>query len=440
MTRRPDDHSTDSRVLNALTRLARDAVRRPSAAQLDRGLHLLVARSTAHKSRRAKVLRWSSVGLFAALCTLLSVVVAKALRGRASEPPAVEYRVEGGSVLAGGYLRDSGDDGVRLVFNEGTKVSLMPGARGRVRSADKDGSRVVLDQGTASFDVARSKDRRWLVEAGPFSVAVKGTLFTVSWDPPTERFELRLRHGKVVVSGPIATGDIELRAGQRLVVDLPKAETLIIEEPADGTTAVASSSIPSPSALHEPTAPGLAAGQSTLGDIPEAIRAPAATTSSTASKVERRSSWTEHLAHGHWDLVLEDVERRGVEATLETAPSEDLFALADAARYRRRSDLARAALLAQRRRFPASSRSIDATFLLGRVEEARDRARAIAWYDEYLKRAATGTYAAEAWGRKMVLTNELKGRSLARPIAEEYLRRFPRGSYTEAARALCAEP
>jgi len=102
--------------------------------------------------------------------------------------------------------------------------------------------------------------------------------------------------------------------------------------------------------------------------------------------------------------------------------------------------LARSALLAQRQRFPGSARSVDALFLLGRVEESRDRARAISWYDEYLERAASGGYAAEALGRKMVLTNELKGRALARPIAEEYLRHFPKGSYAGAARTLRGEP
>jgi len=384
--------------------------------------------------------RWSLAGSLAALCTLLGVQLAVVLPGRVPEQRAVEFRVEGGSVLAGGYLRDSGEDGVRVLFNEGTKVELMPGARGRLRSLDKEGTRVVVDQGTASFDVARSKDRRWLVEAGPFSVAVKGTLFTVSWDPPSERFELRLQHGSVVVSGPLASGDIELRAGQRLLVTLPKAETLIIDEPTDGTTPGSSHAPPTLSAEPDSAAPAPAAGPSTAPDAPLAIRSSAATASSAASKVERKSSWTDDLAHGHWQRILEDVERRGVDTTLEAASSEELFALADAARYRRRTDLARAALLAQRRRFPGSSRSLDATFLLGRVEEAHDRTRAIAWYDEYLKRAATGSYAAEALGRKMVLTSELKGRSVARPIAEEYLRRFPKGSYAEAARASCGEP
>jgi len=148
------------------------------------------------------------------------------------------------------------------------------------------------------------------------------------------------------------------------------------------------------------------------------------------------------LASGHWDRILENVERDGVEATLNTATSEDLFALANAARYRRRAELARAALLAERRRFPDSPRALDAVFLLGRVEESRQggTARAIAWYEEYLARAPKGAYAAEALGRKMTLTRELGGPAQARPIAEEYLRRFPEGSYAGSARALRRVP
>ena len=428
----------DSGALSALAKLARETVPRPTAAELDRGLNLLFARATGQKSRRAKVVRWSVAALVAGVCALLAVQLAPLLRGPGRELPPLAYHVEGGTVLPGGYLRNSGEGGIQVFFNEGTKVKLMPGARGRVRSVDKEGTRVVLDQGTASFDVARSKERRWLVEAGPFSVAVKGTFFTVSWDPARERFELRLEHGSVVVSSPIASGDIELRAGQRLVVNLPKAETLISEEPADAPAAAPSNGPAAADAGHASADPNLALGRaSAKGPAETASASPSAASN---AKVERNTSWVEHLAHGRWDRILEEVEVRGVDTTLETATSDELFALADAARYRRRTDLARAALLAQRRRFPGSARSIDALFLLGRVEESRDRARAVSWYDEYLERAPTGSYAAEAWGRKMVLTNEQKGREIAKPIAEEYLRRFPKGSYAGAARALRGEP
>jgi TolA-binding protein len=148
--------------------------------------------------------------------------------------------------------------------------------------------------------------------------------------------------------------------------------------------------------------------------------------------------WREALASGQWDRILADVERDGVEASLRTLSSDELFALADAARYRRRTDLARSALLAQRERFPNSSRAPDAVFLLGRVEELRaeGKPRALQRYDEYLARAPNGTYAAEALGRRMILVKELEGPESARRIAVEYLRRFPQGSYAEAAHTL----
>jgi hypothetical protein len=131
-----------------------------------------------------------------------------------------------------------------------------------------------------------------------------------------------------------------------------------------------------------------------------------------------------------------------VTTILRTLSSEDLFALADAARYRRRADLARAALIEQRRRFPGSPRSLDALFLLGRVEEQGQGGgrQAIQRYDEYLARAPGGTYAAEALGRRMILTKEVEGVASAGRIAEEYLRRFPTGSYAKAARALRQRP
>ena len=163
---------------------------------------------------------------------------------------------------------------------------------------------------------------------------------------------------------------------------------------------------------------------------------------STVAKIEGERRWADELASGHWDRILEDVERTGVKAALDKASSEELFALADAARYRRRMDLAREALQAERRRFPGSPRALDAIFLLGRVAESGEHGttRAIVWYDEYLSRAPAGAYAAEALGRKMTLTSESGGTEEARPIAEEYLRRFPKGSYAGSARALYRAP
>src|SRR5205085_9103832 len=100
---------------------------------------------------------------------------------------------------------------------------LMPDARGRLRAVDTDGARFALEHGTAALRVTPNPERRWFVEAGPFLVTVKGTVFTVSWDPGSERFDLVLQQGRVVVSGP--EGDIASRAGQHPMGSLQKAET-----------------------------------------------------------------------------------------------------------------------------------------------------------------------------------------------------------------------
>jgi TolA-binding protein len=423
------DEQTDTRALASLTELGRDGAQRPTKAELDRGLNVLHARIAAGQLRQRKLVRWSWVGM-ALVVSILVVVRLSSVSRRyfaVSGPRELAYQIDGGTVLEGGYLHESGHGGLKLVFNEGSRFELKPGTRGRIRALDKDGARVAIENGTASFQIVPGSNRRWSVEIGPFLVTVKGTIFTVVWDPSSERFELRLQRGRVVVSGPVSGGDLSLRAGQRLVVSLAKAETVITDEQA-------AESIDEAADASTPTVVTAVA--------PQPSRAEGKPAGSSASvKVEGERRWAEELASGHWDRILEDVERTGLEASLNKASSEDLFALADAARYRRRPDLALAALLAERRRFPNAPRALDALFLLGRVEESRGgESRALAWYEEYLVRAPTGAYAAEALGRKMTVANEVSGSAIARPIAEEYLRRFPKGSYAGSARALLRVP
>jgi transmembrane sensor len=422
----------DSLALTALTDLYSDTAGQSTEAELDRGLNSFLARVGSVDTRTRA--RWPMAAAAVALCAFFVLLVASVIRMRmpVRELPTLAYRIDGGRVVEGGYLRESGNAGMNVAFNEGSRFVFTPGTRGRIREVDREGARVAIERGTATFDLTPGSSRRWLMEVGPFLVTVKGTVFTVSWDPLSEQFNLSLRRGRVVVSGPVSTGEIALRAGQRLAVNLSRAETVITEEnlePTSGEAVGASAQLPA--GPPEPNPSGLENGPAE----PILSQAPAA---STASKIVGERRWSDDLAHGQWDRILEDVRRVGVDVTLGGASSEDLFAVADAARYRRQPDLARAALLAVRRRFPGSPRALDAIFLLGRVEESRPSgaATAIARYDEYLTRAPNGPFAGEALGRKMTLTDTVEGPARAQSIAEEYLRRFPKGSYAGAARAL----
>jgi len=409
-------------ALSALTTLVRRSAPPASPALLSRGWSAVTNRMADRTNRRRALLRWSVVAGACAIVVVAGLVTWARMSMAPVPPTALSYRIEGGSVIEGGYLKESGSSGVKLRFTEGTEFMLAPGARGRLRSVDGAGARIAIEQGTASFLVTPRSNARWLVDAGPFLVTVKGTAFTVSWDAARELFELRMKHGQVLVTGPAPQGTITLWAGQRLAVNLPKQETLITELTAEVAWA---GSLPATEPPSE---------RETLAHPSHGLA------SSAAGKGPARRSWGEAVAAGDWDRILADVDRWGVKRTLIEASSEELFAVADAARYHRRVALAREALLAERRRFPGSARALDAVFLLGRLEEAGRQGvgKAIARYDEYLRQAPGGTYAAEALGRKMMATSQREGAVKARPIAEEYLRRFPAGTYAGTARALLA--
>ena len=136
--------------------------------------------------------------------------------------------------------------------------------------------------------------------------------------------------------------------------------------------------------------------------------------------------------------VVADADRRGLTTVLERADSEDLWALANAARYVGRYPLARQALSAQRRRFPSSDRARQAAFLLGRLHDADPDSPgdALGWYDRYLAEARDGADVSDALGRKMTLLQRWNRRTEALAVARDYLRRSPRGTYANAARAL----
>lgn len=421
----PRDGHDESPALAGLTDLYRTSVEIPTDGELDLGLDTVLCRVAAGKGRHRRALRRVLLGATVAACCIAALWSLRARRNSrpVPEPAALAYQIAGGSVVEGGYLREAGHDGIQLHFSEGSELALTSGTRGRLREVDGHGAHVAIERGTASFQIKPHAARRWLVDAGPFLVTVKGTVFTVAWDPLAEQFQLSLKRGRVVVSGPVSAGEISMRGGQRLVVNLARAETVITEETAAqasaGTGAAPSESVPS----VEPQ------------PVNESSRASHASRLPLAASDRR---WSDELAQGHWDRILNDAKRLGVDATLAKASSDDLFALADAARYRRRPDLARAALLAERRRFPDSPRALDTLFLLGRVEELRQPGigQAIGWYDAYLSAAPDGPLVGEALGRKMILTDKRDGATRARPIAEDYLRRFPKGSYAAVAREL----
>jgi hypothetical protein len=430
-------------VLNELAREARNDFAVPSPAERSSGWAAVASRMRLQAARQRTYFRYSAAGFLAVATVVAVVVLLPALRSRSRPQPAaaLAYEIRGGSVVEGGYLRESGSDGIKLRFGEGSEMAFKAGTRGRLRQVSGTGARIAIEHGQAWFRITPRREADWSVEVGPFVVNVKGTAFTVAWDAVTERLDLALEHGSVSVTGPVASGTVLLKGGQRLTVDLPRKETTITEAAPDGTW-------PRSAPPEAPSVPDTAAGAprpaltTEEADGQPPLAPPRATRTIPEFKSGTRRGWAQAVAAGDWDRILADVDRAGVRPTLAQASSDELLALADAARYRRRTDLARAALLEDRRRFPGSNSALDAAYLLGRLAESGRGGpnEALQWYDTYLAGAPAGPYASEALGRKMMAINQLHGTTEARSLANEYLRRFANGSYAGAARALLLSP
>ncbi|WP_437514076.1 FecR domain-containing protein [Sorangium sp. So ce1099] len=374
----------------------------------------------------------------------------------------LDYAVEGAPVATGGYISAAPGDEARLRFTDGTTVALSPGSALRVAEVEATGARMLLEHGRASLRVTPRPKARWSVEAGPFAVLVTGTAFDVSWTRGDGTLRVDLHEGSVTVRGPLAPDGLPLRAGQRLVARLHEGDVQISSADA-ASAAGATQGGPSSAAqaaqpgAAQPGGDGRAAGsgdaaepgaegdagaaraegsraEGSPGGAPPDGAGAAPDGATAADGAAAAPSWAKRVAAGDFRSVLAEAEQRGLGGVLERGSLDDLVALADAARYARRGDVAQRALTATRKRFPGTSHGKAAAFLLGRmVDDGGSPGAAVAWYDTYLAESPGGPFAAEALGRKMVAVERTGGRAAARPIAELYLKRHPRGAHAPVA-------
>jgi len=435
------DHESRQGVepaVETLAELARCRLGEMSDMQKARGLQRMVANLHQAGDRAIQVRKqrivFAAAGAVMALGLFALVVGPRWLGGK-----PLAYAVSQGQIQAGGYFQIGPNHQPTIQFSDGTKVGLMANARGRIASVDAHGARVILDEGEAEVEVVPRSGARWQFDAGPFVVHVQGTEFGLAWKSGEGRLDLRLRRGAVTVTGPLSDEAIALRPGQWLTVRLAAREVFVREidhEPEATLPSEEPASVAQPASIQAvPTEAPAAPVASPVTNTRVKARRPARP--ARVAQAQGDDNWAPARAAGDWNRVLELATKRGLHRTLSERSSDDLALLADAAHYVRRDDVAEQALLAQRERFAGSTRAKDAAFLLGRIVESKPNGarRALDWYDRHLEEAPEGTYASEALGRKMTVLARLRGDAAARPVAEEYLRRYPSGTYARAARA-----
>ncbi len=390
MTGQAEDPGTGDERLGAVVRLVQETF--PDGGRSDEGgLRRLQQRMS--RGRRRRRLAFGTLGLLVAAAPLALVL---SLR-----PAPLTFEVIHGAVGAAGEVRPT-EPGTRIRFSDGTEIVLEGAARAQVRDVAAHGAGIVLLDGRAHTSFIRKPKARWQVMAGPYVVRVTGTVFDVAWSRDREQLDVWLTKGSVVVTGPLVEGGVSVGRDQHLSLR-PGDHRIMLENGAAPAEETPPGGPPATRGPAEETAPAAAAPSiEHAADRAAAPRLPEA-------------SWQRRLAAGDFDSVIAGAERRGVREVLARGSRSDLAALADAARYTRRPELARRALLAQRARFPESTEAREAGYFLGVLAEDEGASdEALSWYARYRREDPAGTYAAPALGRTLVLEARHEGSDAAR--------------------------
>jgi transmembrane sensor len=405
------------------------ALQRPtveSTARLRQARNRLVLSARALASARGgreayglRARRWTPLALAAGAALAIALVVSRREQPLtfAAGPQEGQEGQEGekgkeGSARLGVPLRAPAHAPLPLTFSDGTAFTVAPRSQLTVTDVAAHGAGVVLNEGALVAAVVPRARSRWRVQAGPYTVAVTGTRFTVEWHPRSRSFQLTLQEGAVTVFGPSFGPN-----GRRVT---PQETLRAGPEPPPA---------PPPVAAPRPVMP-LGAAAPASGERPgvAAIRqAPAA-----------RSTWKRLAQAGRYADALGAAEREGFAEICRGAPATDLLILGNAARFAQQPERAKRAFRAARSRRGTSHESAVAAFELGRLahDVGRRYRDAADWFALYLREEPGGALAHEAVGRRMEALHRAGDGQAARRAAEAYLDLYPDGPHQGLARQL----
>jgi ferric-dicitrate binding protein FerR (iron transport regulator) len=380
--------------------------------------------------------RLVAVGVGACLACAATVALLVVLVLPAREGAISCLRDGRAPVDEGTWITASSDRPVQLLFSERSEMVLAPETNARVVELTPERVRVLVEAGDVDLRITTGGERDWVLDAGPFSVRVTGTVFGMSWTPSDQQLRVEVREGEVETSGgPLGERVVPVRAGERFQASGASFEVAALSEesqrPREGEgTAADTAPASSRSDGEAPIDPG-----------DHDLQAPAVGPQDPRGDGRgRRSSWRALARAGDHEAAADEAERIGIERLARDLDARSAILLADTLRLTDRDKGAKVVLVEIRRRFPRRLAAQAAAFRLGRI--AADHGRheeALAWFSELVDEAPGSDLAEKALGRTIEAHLALGNRSEARRQAAVYLGRHPRGSYASAAEELLSE-
>jgi len=372
-------------------------------------------------SRRNSVRRTVWVG---ATCGALGIAASALLIWHQSES-ALTFAIgsTGERAALGEWVRAPEAEALPLAFSDGTHILLRQSSQARVTETSAHGAHVVLERGSLVAVVAHQKRARWELQAGPFSVLVRGTHFNLDWSPESSTFNLELNEGLVDVVGPGLAGPRAVKAGQRLRVAADSSGWSIESaELGHGAMPVATQAV------------GSVATSSATQGLPSS----SASIASAREPGLAKPSWQDLAAAGDYAESLAAARRQGLPRICSTGSVVELTKLAQVARAGGDAEIARTVLRSVRERFAGSAEAAMATFDLGRLafDTSGRFLEAAHWFKDYLREFPHGNLAREAMGRLMEALERGGDHSGAKEIANDYLLKYSTGPHAGLAHRL----
>ena len=306
-------------------------------------------------------------------------------------------------------------DGETLSFSDGSRVELGARAEIALSKLAPGEARLELARGHVDATIRKGTGRAWTFAAGPYSVHVVGTAFTVDWDASSRFFAVNVREGKVLVTGKdLREGGVLLGRGERL-------------ERRDSA----------PAAMAPPE---LREKQS---DVPRAATPELTSSQSEVAVVSRsKDEFLVAASRGNYTAAITAARRAGFDRLERDLSAKDLLLLANTARYAGSASEANGALLKLRARFPGSPSSAHAALLLASQAEDRDKNpnEAERWLRTFLVESPQGELAAGARARLLAMLLRRGSQAEAEQVARDYLRLHPQGQHVAQARAVLQAP